>query len=82
MAAEAGLNPHISFRPYRGIYEIVLDAKKGPGSAFGVIHVGARSGQILRIALFAGNGDDGVRAVGPTACRKTLDDFLFHAGLR
>ena len=25
VAAQAGLNPHISFRPYRGIYEIVLD---------------------------------------------------------
>ena len=81
-AALAGLNPHISFAPYQGIYEIVLDAKKGPGSAFGVIRVGARSGRILRIVLFADNSDDGVRAAGPRACRTTLDDFVFHTGLR
>lgn len=75
LAARTGLNPHVSFPPYRGVYEILLDAKRGPESPFGVIHVGARSGRVLSASLYARNSATPCRARGAVAVRRLIKNW-------
>ncbi|MXM66101.1 hypothetical protein GR925_22280 [Streptomyces sp. HUCO-GS316] len=71
-AARAGLNPHVSFPPYLGVYEILLDAKQGPDSPFGLIRVGARSGKVLSASLYPRNFATPCRARGALAVHRLI----------
>uniref|UniRef100_UPI003F497DB8 hypothetical protein n=1 Tax=Pseudonocardia sp. CA-138482 TaxID=3240023 RepID=UPI003F497DB8 len=55
LAMDAGLNPYTRLGVHRGGLEMLLDARDGEDSAFGVVVIGARTGRVLRGFIQYGN---------------------------
>src|SRR5690606_22922307 len=64
LAEKEGLRPSDG-GTYRGVRRIVLNAG-GQHGTFGTLHIGARSGNVLRAELIHGNGGTPRRAQGAT----------------
>lgn len=58
--AAAGLAPRTSAKSYRGSLELYFTGPR-PESAFGVVHIGARSGRVLRAFVQLGNDGEKLR---------------------
>jgi hypothetical protein len=70
LAEKAGLRP--AWQPaYRGVTTIALNGE-GPSGVFGSIHVGSRSGRVLRAELVHGNGGPTRTYTGAVEVRAAL----------
>lgn len=70
LAEQAGLRPSWS-EPYGNTREILLDGE-GVNAPFGTIHVGLRSGKVLRATIIYGNGGRTRKYEGAVAVRAAL----------